>query len=68
LPWPVEFIFCAVVIGVGVAFFFFVDRLFDWQIRLLQSKAYRTYTRFMGLVFIAVGLFLVWAFATGKFY
>lgn len=46
--------------------FFFVDQLFDWQIRLLQAKTYRTCTRVMGLVFVAVGLLLAWAFATGR--
>jgi hypothetical protein len=46
--------------------FFFADRLFDWQIRLLQSRSYRTFTRIMGLAFVALGLLLMWAFATGK--
>lgn len=66
VPWAVQFIFPAVAIAVGLVMFFFVDQLFDWQIRLLQAKTYRTCTRVMGLVFVAVGLLLAWAFATGR--
>jgi small neutral amino acid transporter SnatA (MarC family) len=44
------------LIGFGVAWFFFAGRLIDWQIRILQSRSYRTLYRVLGLVLAAVGV------------
>ena len=66
MRWLLEATLCAVWIGAGFALFFFVDRLLAWQIKLLQSKAYRIYMRVMGLAFVALGLFLAWLLATDK--
>ena len=79
LQWPwvcfpikftlwVELGFCAAMMGLGFAMFFFGDRNLDRKIRLLQSRSYRTFYRFTGLggglVFMAAGLFITWVFAT----
>jgi hypothetical protein len=64
--WLLEATLCAVWIGAGLALFFFVDLLLAWQIKLLQSKPYRIYTRVMGLAFVALGLCLAWVLATHK--
>jgi hypothetical protein len=66
-PLPLQVLLPIFAIGIGFARFFFGNQLIDWQIRLLQSRSCRTYVRFMGLAFMAGGVFLAWAFATGKF-
>jgi hypothetical protein len=69
--WAIAIPFCTAATVGGLASFFFADRIFDWNIRLLQSRSYRTLHRYMSLalVFIAVAYFLFgWAFATGSFH
>jgi threonine/homoserine/homoserine lactone efflux protein len=65
-PWPLQILFPAFAIGIGFAWFFFGDRLIDWQIKFLRSRFNRVVTRIMGLVFMVGGCALAWAFATGK--
>jgi hypothetical protein len=38
--------------GWGIALLFFADRMCEWQIRRLQSKGYRLFTRVIGALLI----------------
>ena len=61
MPWEVAAIFSVWLIGMGSVLLFFTDRLYDWQIRMLQAKWNRRFSKVMGFVFFVSGIVFVGA-------
>jgi hypothetical protein len=60
-PWSVLVMFFLIFGGFGAALLFFADHILDWQIRLLQARWYRRFTRGAGVFFLAIAVVVVFA-------
>lgn len=56
LPWPVIGLVFLLFTAYGLAGFFYADHIYDWQIRRLQSRALRRFSRWFSLFVMAIGL------------
>lgn len=64
-PWVAVFMFLLIFVGMGSVFAIWTDKICDWQIGLLQSRTYRSFLKGMGVLFMALGLIVAAALATG---
>lgn len=67
MPWFVQVLICAFLIGTGLTVFFFPDGLLNLQMRFAQLKTRRTIMRACGIAYVLMGLLFVWAFTTYDF-